>query len=194
MKTHLLAYRWTFLIGVAFLGTLAWSVATPDKLSNLAVLLCFFCILASVFVSITTLATHRKKVALYRVLLNVVFCLLILPTISLGTAIRGRIFLSRLPRFQEVTNLLVAHDAVGTEPNVLVVPLPAGFSDLNVGDRVKISRTTDNISVQYLERDSNALSHRGYMYRSDDSETSLNREYPRTGYTRIAPHWFFFSE
>ncbi len=32
------------------------------------------------------------------------------------------------------------------------------------------------------------------MYRSDDNPMALSSEYSNTGYTRVAPHWFFFSE
>jgi hypothetical protein len=38
------------------------------------------------------------------------------------------------------------------------------------------------------------LSHRGYMYRSDDDPLALSKEFPSTGYTQVAPHWFFYSE
>ena len=196
LRENLLAYRWTLLIGAAFLGALGWSVATLNELSDLFVPLCFLCFLVSIIVSIVVLLTHRNKVALYRILLNVLFCLLLSPAISLGVAVRSRIFLSRLPRFREITEILIKREMAGTERNLSphLVPLPVGYSDLNVADRAEIISTRDNITVRFLTKTSNSLAHGGYMYRSDDSETSLSQEYPKTGYTRLAPHWFFFAE
>ncbi len=75
-----------------------------------------------------------------------------------------------------------------------VVSLPPGFSDLNVADYVLISSAKGNITVRYSVKNSNALSHSGFMYHSDDSEIDLSKAYPKTGYTNLAPHWFFFSE
>jgi hypothetical protein len=59
---------------------------------------------------------------------------------------------------------------------------------------VLINSTKGNVTVRYISRDSSALGHRGYMYRSDDNPVALEREFLRMGYTRLAPHWFFFSD
>jgi hypothetical protein len=140
--------------------------------------------------------TRRSKDAFYRILVNIVFCLLLVPTISLAGSLRDRLFLMRLPRFQEVTNLLIKDEVAKTNGDVFstVISLPPGYSNINVLDRVLISSTKENITVRYALRNSNALSHRGYMYRSDDNPMALSMEYPNVGYTRVAPHWFFFSE
>ena len=102
----------------------------------------------------------------------------------------------RLSRFQEVTNLLVKDEMAKINGDVIstVVSLPPNYSDLKVLDKVLIRSTKENITVRYALRNSNALSHRGYMYRSDDNSAALSKEYPKTGYTRVAPHWFFFSD
>jgi hypothetical protein len=58
-------------------------------------------------------------------------------------------------------------------------------------NNVRIDATKTNITVRCIVRNSSALSHRGYMYRSDDHSAALQKEFPHTGYTRLAPHWFF---
>jgi hypothetical protein len=196
MKAKLLAYKWTWLFGVAFLGSLLWSVTFCDGFSDLFVLLFLVVFFASIVASVVIGVNQRSKVALYRVLLNVIFCLLLFPTIRLGGFLRDRLFLTRLSRFQEVTSLLVKDEVAKANGDAFyaVVSLPPGFSNLNVSDRVLINATKKNITVRYSMRDSNALSTRGYMYRSDDDPTALGKEFPKTGYTQVAPHWFFFSE
>lgn len=194
--TQWLAYKWTYLSGLAFLGSFVWSVVASDWVSDISVLVCSLAFLASVLASVVIAATRRSRDSLYRLLVNVAFCLLLFPAISLGAVIRDRIFLTRLPRFQETTDILVKNDAAKADGEMAttLVTLPPGFSDLNVAERVLISSTKGNITVRYATKNSNALSHGGFMYRSDDSERDLSQEYPKTGYAHLAPHWFFFSQ
>ena len=196
MKAKLLAYKWTWLFGVAFLGSLLWSATSCDGISSLFVLLFVVFFLGSIVASLVIGITQGSRVALYRVVLNVIFCLLLFPTIRLGGFFQNRLFLTRLSRFQEVTSLLVKDevDKANGDTFTAVVSLPPKFSNLNVADRVLINATKKNITVRYSMRDSNALSTRGYMYRSDDDPMALSKEFPKTGYTHVAPHWFFFSE
>ncbi len=196
MATNLLSYKWTCLLGISLLGSLLWSGTFCDRFSDLFVLLLSVCFLASIVASLALGLKRRSKDALYRIVVNIVFCLLLFPTIILGSSLRDRLFLKRLPRFQEVTNLLIKDEMAKTNGDAVssVVSLPPSYSNLNVLDNVLISTTKENITVRFALRNSNALSHRGYMYRSDDDPRTLSKEYPRTGYTRVAPHWFFFSE
>jgi hypothetical protein len=196
MTIKSLPFKWTCLLGVAFLASLLWSGTFSDGFGDLILFLFLACFLASIVASAVLGVTRRSKDALYRVLINIVFCLLIFPTISLGASLRDRLFLTRLSRFQEVTNLLIKDETAKINGDVFsnMVSLPPSYSDLNVSDRVFISSTKEDITVRYAMRNSNALSHSGYMYRSDDDPTALSKEYPKTGYTRVAPHWFFFSE
>jgi hypothetical protein len=196
MTIKSLRYKWTCLIGIIFLGSLLWSVTLRDWISDLFAFLSFVCFLMSVVVSVVLGVSQRSKDAVYRVILNVVLCLLLFPAIILGGSLRDRLFLMRLSRFQEVTNLLVADELAKTSDNPFsaVASLPPQYSDLNVLDRVFISSTKERITVRFAMQDSNALGHSGYMFRSDDNPVTLSKEYPNTGYTRVAPHWFFFSE
>jgi hypothetical protein len=191
-----LAYKWTCLFGLAFLGAFIWSVVSSDGLSDIFVLACSLAFLASLLISVVTVVTRRSTDSLYRLLINVAFCVLLFPATRLGGIIRDRAFLTRLPKFQELTEILVKKEIAkaGGDTPAHVVSLPPGFSDLNVADHALISSTKGNITVRYSVKNSNALSHRGFMYRSDDSETGLSQEHPKAGYTRLAPNWFFFSE
>jgi hypothetical protein len=154
------------------------------------------CFVVSIVASVVLGLALRSKEALYRILINVIFCLLLFPTINLGSSLRDRLFLMRLSRFQEVTNLLIKDEMAKAKGDVFstAVSLPPSYSNLRVLNAVLIKSTKENITVRYAVRNSNALSHRGYMYRSDDNPMALDKEYPNTGYTRVAPHWFFFSE
>jgi hypothetical protein len=196
MMFSLFPYKWTCLLGVALLASLLWSATFRDELSHFIALLIFLFFLVSAISSVAAAVFHMSKDALQRILINVIIALLLFPTIRLGGYFRGRLFLRRLVRFQEVTNLIVEAERTKAQREVFsaVVPLPLSYSDLNVLDRVQVSSTKENITVRYATRDSSSLGHSGYMYRSDDDPLSLRREYPNTEYARVAPHWFFFSE
>jgi hypothetical protein len=104
--------------------------------------------------------------------------------------------LTRLPQFQEATDILVKDEIAKANGDVPphMVSLPPGFSNLNVADHVLIGSTKGTVTVRYPFNNSSALGHSGFMYRSDDSELALSKEFPKTGYTHLAPNWFFFSE
>jgi len=191
-----LPYKWTTLLGVAFLGSLLWSIIFCNGFSDLFSFVFLVCFVVSLVASVVIGVTRRSKDALYRILINVIFCLLLFPTISLGGSLRDRLFLTHLSRFQEVTDLLIQNEMNSHDNNIYTVrvPLPPSYSNLNVKDMAIISSKRKNFTVRYFTRNSNALWHGGYMYRSDDNPTALSKEYPSTGYTRVAPHWFFFSE
>jgi len=189
-------YKWTCLVGIIFLGSLLWWDTLLDGVGFLLTFLSILGLFVSVIVSIVLAVFERSKAALYRVLINVTLCLLFFPTIRLGDFLRERLFLMHLARFQEVTNLLVGNEAANLNrgDSYRVTRLPPGCSDLHVADNVLIDSKQKNITVRYVSRDSSALGHRGYMYRSDDDPAALRTDFPRLGYTRIAPHWFFFSD
>jgi hypothetical protein len=196
MAIRAFPYKWTCLVGLMFLASTLWADIVLDSLGILFVAVSIFCLFASAIASIVLAVIHRSRSSLYRVLLNVVVCLLFFPTIRLGDSLRDRLFLMRLARFQEVTNLLIGNEAakVNHEAYVTAARLPPGYSNLHVADMVLINFTKENITVRYITRDSSALGHRGYMYRSDDDPAALTKDFPKLGYTRIAPHWFFFSD
>ena len=197
MKAKLLAYRWTCLLGVVFLGSLLWSGTFPGGFVGFFLVLLFFLsFLGSTIVSVGLAVARRSRESFHRVAINAIIFLLLFPTIDLGSFLRDRVFLMRLPKFQEATDLLINREKakVDSEGFSTLVPLPPSCSNLDVLDKVQISSTHGNVTVRYFNRDSSALGHSGYMYRSDDNPTALEKEYPKTGYSRVAPHWFFFSE
>jgi hypothetical protein len=196
MTLKSIPYKSTSLVGVALLGSLLWVGTFHDGLLDFWVIFLLFCFLASVIVSLVLAVARRTRDAFYRVAINLVVVLLLFPTMNLGGHLRDRIFLWRLPKFQAATDVLKESEAAKAETanSSIMVPLPPGYSNLGVKDRVQISSTKRNMTVRYFDRDSNALGHSGYMYRSDDDPTELSKEYPKTGYTRVAPHWFYFSE
>ncbi len=189
-------YKWTCLLGLIFLASILWSATLRDEPSFLFGILSFLGLFVSVMASITVAIAERSKTALYRVLITVTLCLLIIPTIRLGGFFQERLFLMHLTRFQEVTNFLTEKEAARLNhgDTVIMTGLPSSYSDLHVADRVLISSKQKNITVRYVSRDSSALGHSGYMYRSDDDPAALEREFPNVGYRRIVPHWFSFLE
>jgi hypothetical protein len=189
-------YKWTFLIGAALLMALIWSGTFSDGYSDLFAFFFLACFFTSLIASIVLLVTHRSKAALYRVLINVVIALLLLPATRLGGFLQNRIFLAHLSEFQQITAQLVREEQAKPHPDtfIAIATLPPGNSNLRVLKNVRIDATKESITVRYIVRNSSALSHRGYMYRSDDNPAALQKEFPHTGYTRLAPHWFYFSE
>ena len=196
MTLKSIPYKWTCLVGLMVLGSQLWSATLLDGLSFLFGILSILGLFVSLIVSIVLVALERSKAALYRVLINVALCLLIFPTMWLGNSLKERLFLMHLTRFQEVTNLLIENQTARLNhgDSHIGAQLPPAYSDLHVAERVLIDSKQKNITVRYASRDSSALGHRGYMYRSDDDPAALGREFPAYGYTRLAPHWFFFSD
>jgi hypothetical protein len=189
-------YKWTCLVGLIFLGSLLWSDIFLDGPGFLLIAFSILSLFVSLIVSIVLAVFQRTRAALYRIFINATICLLFFPTTRLGDSLRERMFLRHLSRFQAVTNLLIENAAPTFNLGIsfTVTQLPPGYSDLHVADKVLVDSKQKNITVRYISRDSSALGHRGYMYRSDDDPAALMREFPRLGYTRIAPHWFFFSD
>jgi len=160
-------------------------------------LVCGLCFFTSLVVSLVLIVGNRSRMSLYRVLINVAVCLLFFPAIRAGSLLRDRLFIRHLARFQEVTETLIANERAraSREEYSTSVRLPSSYSDgLNVADTVFIECTKENTTVEYLVRETSALGHSGYMYRSDDNAVTLAKDYPRIGYTHLAPHWFFFTD
>jgi hypothetical protein len=152
--------------------------------------------LLSVLLSLVFVLVDRSREACYRVAINLLIVALLFPTRMLGGSLRDRIFLMHLAKFQEATDILIKSEKAEANGNDFssMVSLPSGYSDLNVKEEALVSSSKGNIVVRYVTRDSSALGHSGYMYRLDDDSTALGKEFPDMGYTRIAPHWFFFSQ
>jgi len=189
-------YKWTCLVGVLFLGSTLWSDIMLDGVGFLLVIISFLCLFISLIASLGIVAIDRSKESLYRILINVCIFLLFFPTVRLGSYLGERLFLMHLGRFQEATNLVIRN--AGNKLNAGIsragASLPPGYSDLHVADYVLLDSRQGNVTVRYTSRDSSALGHRGYLYRSDDDSAALKRDFPGLGYKRIAPHWFFFSD
>jgi hypothetical protein len=196
MFANLLHYKWTYLVGLALLIALVWSGTLSDGYSDLIVFFFLSCFFTSIVASIVLLVAHRSKTALYRVLINVIIALLLIPAMRLGGFLQNRLFLAHLSEFQQITDKLIREEEAKPHPDsfIAIATLPPGNSNLRVLNNVRIDATKTNITVRYIVRNSSALSHRGYMYRSDDDPAALQKEFPHTGYTYLAPHWFFFSE
>jgi hypothetical protein len=101
-----------------------------------------------------------------------------------------------LSEFQQITDKLIREEWAKPHPDsfIAIATLPPGNSNLRVLNNVRIDAAKGSITLRYIVRNSSALSHRGYMYRSDDNPATIEKEFPHTGYTHLAPHWFYFSE
>jgi hypothetical protein len=184
------------LVGAALLVALIWLCTFNDGYSDVFVFFLLACFFISLVASVVLLAAHRSKPALYRFLSNVLFALLLLPAARLGGFFENRLFLMHLSEFQQITDTLIREEQAKPHPDsfIAIATLPPGNSNLRVLKNVRIDATKGSITVRYIVRNSIALSHRGYMYRSDDNPASLEKELPHTGYTHLVPHWFYFSE
>src|SRR5690348_2250853 len=169
-------FKWTCLVGTLLLGSVFWSAAGLDAgFGFLRFLICGLCFLVSAVISLILALVHRSRMSLYRILINVAVCLLFFSAIRVGGIVRDQLFLRHLARFQEVTNFLIANERATANPGefAVVVQLPASYSDLRVADKVYIKSSNGDTTVEYLERETSALGHTGYMYRSNDSTTAL---------------------
>jgi maltodextrin utilization protein YvdJ len=92
-------YKCTFLVGLALLGSFLWWATMLDGLGLLLVLIFLCCFLASVIASLFLVIAQRSKVSLYRILINVMVCLLVFPTVRLGYFLNDRLFLMHLSEF-----------------------------------------------------------------------------------------------
>ncbi|MFI5091834.1 MAG: hypothetical protein ACHQIK_00165 [Candidatus Acidiferrales bacterium] len=189
-------YKWTCLVGIALLSVLVWSGTFSDGYSDLLVLLFALCFFVSVIASIALLVKSKSRSVFYRILINLMILVLLFPALRLGGFLQNRLFLMHLSEFQQITDKLIREEQAKPHPDsfIAIATLPPGTPNLRVRSNVRIDATKGSITVRYLVRNSSALSHRGYMYRSDDNPADLEKEFPHTGYTHIAPHWFYFSE
>ena len=189
-------YKKTVLIGLFFLGSLLWANTFQDGVGLLVVGLSALCVLMSLVANTVLAVSQRSGAPIHRIAINLAVCLLAYPAIYLGASLRDRIFLKHLSRFQAATTLLVedATPKFGTGVSEVEHRLPSGFADLGVADRVLIDSKQGAITVRYISRDSSALGHRGYLYRSDDNLAGLRRDFPRLEYSRVVRGWFTFSD
>jgi hypothetical protein len=189
-------YKWTCLVGATLLIALIWSCTFNDGYSDLFVFFLLACFFISLVASVVLLVAHRSRPTLYRFLSNVLFALLLLPAARLGGFFENRLFLMHLSEFQQITDKLVREEQAKPHPDsyIAIATLPPGHSNLRVLNNVRIDATKGSITVRYIVRNSSALSHRGYMYRSDDNPAALEKEFPHMGYTHLAPNWYYFSD
>jgi len=179
---------------VLLLGSKLWSDIMLDGIGFLLVMVSLLCFLTSVIASLVWCATERSKSSLYRIALNAVFFALFFPTGYLGGYLREQLFRVHLSRFQQVTDFLINNvkGKLNAEVAWTRASLPPGYSDLHVADYVLIDSDHGSITVIYTSRDSSALGHRGYLYRSDDDPGPLKKTFSYLQYKRLAPHWFFY--
>ena len=165
-----------------------------DGIGFLLVMFSILCFLVSVILSLGMIFVERSKKSLYRIAINALICALFFPTGHLGGYLRDKIFLMHLARFQEVTDLLIrnAGDKLNADDSRAGARLPPGYSNLHVADYVLLHSTHGNITVIYTSRDSSAVGHRGYVYRSDDDPAACQRDTPKMWCKRLAPHWFYY--
>jgi hypothetical protein len=197
MKSQWRSYIWTLLVGLVFLLAALWQRTFRDSFGEIFLILFLgACLIVSTAASLGLAVAQRTREALLRVALNGAFLLLFWPTLDLGRFLSDQLFLKHLTRFQQVTDVLLRNEEAKYAGRTFtdMLDLPAAYSNLHVKEKVQIRRTEMSTSVLYLNRDSSALGHSGYMYRSDDDPGALRKDYPKMGYTRLAPHWFYFLE
>lgn len=196
MQASTIAHGLTIFAGVAFLGSLLWSNALLDGLSFLLSTVSLGLFLVSLLTSVAFLLFKRSKLWLHLLLINVLICLLVFPTAKLGSLLKDRLFLTHLEKFQEVTNLLIENARAANKEKVFRTgaQLPDKYSSLHTSRTVLLDFTPEGVSVRYFTRDTSALGGSGYLYRSDDDPVALKKDFPRLGFKRLAPHWFFFAD
>jgi hypothetical protein len=183
-----------FVFGAVCLGVNLWWAIFHDPYSFALSIIGAVGLLGSCIATIILAALERKKPDLYRAAVALVALLLLLPTIRLGGFLQDELFLIRLSRFQEVTDIVLKdqRDKAGSNVFTAGTALPAGYSNLGVKNGALIRSTENNVTVQYMFKDSSAVGHAGYMYRSDDDINALGKEFQSFGFRRLAPHWFYF--
>jgi hypothetical protein len=80
--TKLLAYKWTCVCGLAFLGSFLGSVVSSNGVNDILVLVCSLAFIVSVITSVVKVVTRRSSGCLYRLLLNVAFAFFSFPLMS----------------------------------------------------------------------------------------------------------------
>ena len=168
MFTNLSPFKWTCLLGAALLIVMIWSCTFSDGYSDLVVFFLLACLFISLIASVVLLVADRSKPALYRLFINVLVVLLLLPAARLGTSFQNRLFMMHLAKFQQITDILIREEQAKPHPDsfIAIATLPPGNSNLRVLNNVRIDATKGSVTVRYIVRNSSALSHRGYMYRS----------------------------
>jgi hypothetical protein len=183
----------TWLFGAAFLLSTLWHSIFRDGWGFLVSMLLAVVLLIHACVSLGLILDNRSRVSWRRVLINAVALGAFIPTLALGGFLRDQIFLANLPIYQAVADSSVAH--VKSSDTDLWNGYPTGFSSSLVGEHVLVRRSSDGaFTVMFVTRDSSAVGHAGYLYRSDDDESELRRENPDAGFKRLVPNWYVWGD
>jgi hypothetical protein len=144
-------------------------------------------------IALVTALFDRTKVAWGRCLIIAIAICTGILALKLGAALRDQIFLWELPKYQKITDLLIREQTTAANTDVC---FPSGYTSELVNDkRVSIEQGKDKaITVIYFTRDSSALGHAGYLYRSDDNLESLHKLHLRMGIGRLAPKWYVWGD
>jgi hypothetical protein len=184
----------TWLFAAAFLLSTLWHSIFWDGWGFLVSGLLFLSfVLFSCVITVTALV-ERTRIAGFRCLISIVTLGLFIPTMRLGGDLRNWMFLSELPTYQKITDILINQKQIN--PNDEVVPFPSGYSSSLLNDQhAAVERNNDgSIVVLYLTRDSSALGHSGYFYSSNADPAVIKKHHPDMGFYPIAPHWFWFAD
>jgi hypothetical protein len=172
-----------------FGATLYWSVFR-DGWGFLASGLFFFASLGWLLASLLILFMNRSKKTIYRILIIIAGMTLVIPMLRIGSLIRNQLFLENLAYYQAVVDRISAK-AKETPNEPGVSRLPASFSSCLVGNFALIERDADSsFTLFFFTRDSSAIGHSGFLYRSDDNPKTVTREKPEVGLRRLAARWY----
>jgi hypothetical protein len=158
-------------------------------------MLLFLCLMVSTGVSLLFGLCVWTRKSVYRIALNLLFFALFFPVVHLGNFLNLQLFLMKLPRYQEATNLILKDVKSKSQRLEFVVALPQGYSDLNTTGKASVVLDPNDVAtVLYFKPGSSAVGHSGYLYRSDDNLEALKRECPELGFYRVAPNWYTFAD
>lgn len=180
----------TWLFGAVFILATLWHAFFRDGWGFLISGLLILALLVYAAVSVGLLLENRSRDSWRRVLINAVALGAFIPMLALGGFLRDQVFLANLPAYQAVADGLVARVKPSGD-TFIWNGFPPGFSSSLVGQHMLVKRSGDGaLTVMFMTRDSSAVGHGGYLYRSDDDESALRREDSHAGFKRIAPKWY----
>jgi hypothetical protein len=193
MKFKTFPLMGTWLFSLAFLGATFWHSVFRDGWGFLIWMLLFLSFLLFFCLVLGIVLSERTKTSVYRFLISFVALVLFIPAVILGNDLRDKIFLFELPYYQKITDSLIDQSSASAKDYLVVVP--PDFSSAFVNDKhASVDRSEGGVTVLYFSRDSSAVGHAGYLYRSDDDIAELKKQDPHMGVYRIAPHWFSWGD
>jgi hypothetical protein len=195
-------YKATSIVGMAYL--LNWFIAGlhPNTWEIIFVPLFLYLAISALrnFIIIAANWTSPYSAQCVRsfqlFLLCFIFLGLTVPVIRLGHYLKIQIFLTELPRYQQLVDGIIEREKTRAPGEGAMIPVPIAYADLCPYWIIFESEENHTITVDFMTDDYGfPPRHGGYIYISNADPFSLKEiRYRDYHFVRLAPNWYRWSD